>query len=348
MDKKKELKRKPLTEAKRISMSFEGQQQSALLCLLYHEGYNIQFSVPRKSSEICQFLDVTKIWKGNEVIDLVEEVKVLVSAGSKDVNPESKHHVKYERRNMMAATVNFIIGMLTKLGVVFKEKGTKGSTITLKMKKIKSIKFNNIEWDSERIADIGEIFNARIKEYFKGKKRQTIVDVENDKVVTSDLMTQSLERSAFKKIEKDKAGYVETTTYQDEATEEENENLERLKQKAQAALNEQSLFNMQNVQTTQMQMIVKEEDDLPKIENDNPMLKDYVHDAVDEEEFFEMDVNPKDDVFEQILKKEPNDLISFGNKGLENSNDAFIDKQLHKSTMINSHEGFMGGAYFNN
>ncbi|KAL7716810.1 TATA-binding protein-associated phosphoprotein [Entamoeba marina] len=192
--------RKPLTEAKRISMSFEGQQQCALLCILFKEGYSMKFSVPRKSSEICQFLDLISLNKGSEFIDIQQKIKEIVSGESKVVNPSCQHHVKYERRNTMAATVNFLITMIEGFGGTFIFKGTKGSNITLKMKKIKKINYGTLQWDMQKICEVGDSLNARIKKFFKGQKRQTLVDISCNQIQFLDLFDQDyLNPSAFQK-----------------------------------------------------------------------------------------------------------------------------------------------------
>ncbi|EDR26791.1 hypothetical protein EDI_252560 [Entamoeba dispar SAW760] len=312
------FQRKPLTEAKRLSMSFEAEQECALICLLIYEGFNMQFSVPRKSSEICQFLDLVRIYGKNINIDMKEEIKRIVAKNLKGVNPESKHHVKYERRNTMAATINFLLELLQKMGCEYKEKGTKGSNITLKMKKIKHLKYRSVNWDSEKIATIGDIVNRRIKQFFRGKKRETLVDLPCSMIQVNDLVDGYYnERSAFKWVNPASRSIQQEPDGDDETLED-------------------------------YHVPLAEEGVLPKIVTGEIVVQKYTENSKSSDskqlkedlETNTFKIKNEMDHFKNGLMKESQ------SKDLKSSEGDIISKRLHASCMLNSNEGFFIGDTF--
>ena len=205
MKNRAESQRKTLNELKKISMSFEGEQECAMLCILFSEGYTIEFSVPRKSCDTCQFLDIIKLTdKSNKTIVMKDKVNEMVIQEGKQVDMTSEHHVKYERRNNVSGTTNYLIELIQHLGYETKEKGTKGAEITIKMKKLKNIKSNRIDWDSEKISEIGGQMNQRIKSFFVNKKRETLLSIQPHMIEFTDLIGENnLKKSAFTKVNND-------------------------------------------------------------------------------------------------------------------------------------------------
>ncbi|ELP91994.1 hypothetical protein EIN_386880 [Entamoeba invadens IP1] len=98
------------TEAKRVSVSYEAEQQAVLMWILL-QGDVTSFTVqcPRKKSETSQFVEISTVEICGEKIDFSEYIEHFIEASGKALDKSSKNYNKYNKRNHIAAINNTLI-----------------------------------------------------------------------------------------------------------------------------------------------------------------------------------------------------------------------------------------------
>ncbi|BFU19339.1 hypothetical protein EHI8A_034090 [Entamoeba histolytica HM-1:IMSS-B] len=167
------------TEAKRISVSFEAEQETTLMALLTQYGIKFIIQSPRKSSDTCQFMDIKEVIIDEEIYNFAEYIEHLIYTSGKTVDESKSHYTKYNKRNHTAATNNSLICMLEQLGWKIVLKNTKNSSVTLKMSRISVLSLGAIVISGEDIARIGGLLNKELKSVVRGHKRDTSLMISN-------------------------------------------------------------------------------------------------------------------------------------------------------------------------
>ncbi|KAL7717453.1 Uncharacterized protein QTN25_005261 [Entamoeba marina] len=151
------------TQAKRISVSFEGEQETVLMAILCQYGISFTIQCPRKRSDTCQFVDIKNITIENQTYDLVSYIEHMIVESGKQIDQSEKNYMKYNKRNHIAATNNFAF------------KNSKDAEVTLKMKRINVLSVGSNTITGEDISAFGMALNTELKNYVKGNKRDTPV-----------------------------------------------------------------------------------------------------------------------------------------------------------------------------
>ncbi|EDR29800.1 hypothetical protein EDI_061550 [Entamoeba dispar SAW760] len=175
------------TEAKRISVSFEAEQETTLMALLSQYGIKFIIQSPRKSSDTCQFMDIREVIIDEETYNFAEYIEHLIYTSGKSVDESKIHYTKYNKRNHTAATNNSLICMLEQLGWKIVLKNTKSSSVTLKMSRISVLSLGAVVISGEDIARIGGLLNKGLKSFVRGHKRDTLLMISS-----AELQLQSL------------------------------------------------------------------------------------------------------------------------------------------------------------
>ena len=166
---------KKSTQAKRVSVSFESQQETAIMSLLAYFGVKFCVSPPRKSCSNCQFFDIETIEINNHTFDFKAFIEHYIVANNKQLSPTAAHYGKYQKRNMTAATNNVLTDMLKSIGWKISFKNSKEATITLKMERINVLSFGGVVINGEDIALFGEKLNMGLKGVVSQKRDAPLV-----------------------------------------------------------------------------------------------------------------------------------------------------------------------------
>ena len=165
-------------DAKRKSMSYEGEQELTCIALLIHQGYEFVVLKPRKirSKENRQiesfFFLINQIKCGETVIDLhqiiTSELRMNDGCDENETIVSKKKRMKYVKRNIVSITNNLLSELLMKSGFTVLFKKTRQTEYVLKMNRIKSISGNGFgELTVERISAIGKKMNERLLQLFE-------------------------------------------------------------------------------------------------------------------------------------------------------------------------------------
>ncbi|KAL7719696.1 Uncharacterized protein QTN25_003391 [Entamoeba marina] len=163
------------TQAKRISVSFEGEQETVLMAILCQYGISFTIQCPRKRSDTCQFVDIKNITIENQTYDLVSYIEHMIVESGKQIDQSEKNYMKYNKRNHIAATNNLLIDLVELLGWRVHLKNSKDAEVTLKMKRINVLSIGSNTITGEDISAFGMALNTELKNYVKGNKRDTPV-----------------------------------------------------------------------------------------------------------------------------------------------------------------------------
>lgn len=170
------------TVAKRISVSFESQQETAIMALLAYFGVKFGVNAPRKSCENCQFFDIEIVEINGTQFDFKAFIEHYIVANNKQLSPETAHYGKYQKRNMTAATNNILIEMLRAIGWKISFKNSKEAKITVKMERINVLSFGGVVINGEDIALFGEQLNMGLKSVVSLKKSDAPLMIGNEEL----------------------------------------------------------------------------------------------------------------------------------------------------------------------
>lgn len=174
---------KKSTQAKRISVSFESQQETAIMALLAYHGIKFVVVPPRKSCSNCQFIDIKTIVIENQSFDFQSFIEHYIVANNKELSKDTPHFNKYQKRNLTAATNNVLTDMLKVLGWKISFKNSKEATITLKMERINVLSFGGIVINGEDIACFGEKLNKELKGVVSQKRDAPLMIGKNELLI---------------------------------------------------------------------------------------------------------------------------------------------------------------------
>ncbi|ELP86457.1 hypothetical protein EIN_032080 [Entamoeba invadens IP1] len=161
------------SEAKRISVSYEAEQETVLMALLLKVGVeSFTLMCPRKRSDNSQFLDILGISILGQQLNFQDYIEHLILASGKSIAKTSKNGVKYDKRNHNAATNNTLVALLEKAGFNIVFKNTKDSNVTLKMNRVNVISFGNLVLSWDVITSVGSKMNMKIKQIAQGSKKE--------------------------------------------------------------------------------------------------------------------------------------------------------------------------------
>ena len=175
-NKKLELIKEIQAIAKRISMSFEGEQESLSIGLLMRHGIRFVLLKPRKikvhekNSIDALFMKIQEIHVGTKKYNFDEIIKKNVNEGNliPKIETFQKRKVKYQKRNIISATNNFLIDLLKKIGYKIEFKNSRKTSCVLKMNRMFSIYGNNIEIKNNKmISEFGMKINKKLKNIFE-------------------------------------------------------------------------------------------------------------------------------------------------------------------------------------
>ena len=187
--KKKFVKTKELgiVKLKQQSKSNESHQQSIMIWLLLHHDFEFLIQKLDKSAKkttqlhpIIQIIDN----RSNEVIDFLqiveEECLVIKKKEEQEEDPQAERHYG---RNRVTLANNKLMELVTKCGYILNVKGTRSSTKTIKMTKIKSIEGNGIEINSEMMESIGSKVSLFIQNNLKAKYEQVKIQQLSEPII---------------------------------------------------------------------------------------------------------------------------------------------------------------------
>ena len=132
---------KKSTQAKRVSVSYESQQETTIMSILALYGIKFVVSPPRKSCASCQFIDIKEVVINGVHYDFENFIEHYIVAHNKTLCKDTPHFNKYQKRNQTAATNNVLTDMLKALGWKISFKNSKEATITLKMERINVLSY---------------------------------------------------------------------------------------------------------------------------------------------------------------------------------------------------------------
>ncbi|ELP90762.1 hypothetical protein EIN_026010 [Entamoeba invadens IP1] len=163
-----------LALAKRISTSFEGEQEALCISLLIRHGVEFTLLKPRKThtnketSKDAIFYTISQIHfpSQNVTVDFQEIIAKIVKDSNKAIPDSKKDKSKYEKRNAISATNNFMSEILLRLNYTLTYRKTRGTSIILKMNRINSIVGNGINLTSKAISDMGRLLNSSFRAVF--------------------------------------------------------------------------------------------------------------------------------------------------------------------------------------
>lgn len=165
------------TAAKRISVEFEGEQETFLMSILAQNGIVFYVSTPRKRSKNSQFLDIVYVDVEGQIYDFGLLVNALIQAENKEIGANEKNYQKYVKRNITSATNNILIMMVQSLGWSAQFKNSRDAERTLKMNRLDYLCNGNQIINSTAIAELGSQLNHQLKDQFCDLKRETVVMV---------------------------------------------------------------------------------------------------------------------------------------------------------------------------
>lgn len=166
---------KKSTEAKRVSVSYESQQETMIMSLLALYGIKFVVLPPRKSCTSCQFIDIKEVIINGVHYDFEMFVQMYIVSHGKTLAQDTPHFNKYQKRNQTAATNNILTDMLKELGWKISFKNSKEATITLKMERINVLSYNGIVINGDDIAAYGEQLNKQLKSVVSQKRDVSLV-----------------------------------------------------------------------------------------------------------------------------------------------------------------------------
>lgn len=181
------------TVAKRISVEFEGEQETFLMSILARNGIVFYVSTPRKRSKNSQFLNIVYVDVEGQFYDFGLLVNALIQAENKEIEVNEKNYQKYVKRNITSATNNILIMMVQALGWSAQFKKTRDAERTLKMNRLDYLCYGNQVINSTTIAELGSELNHQLKDQFGDLKRETMVIVDHCSIpLEIDVPQQSL------------------------------------------------------------------------------------------------------------------------------------------------------------
>ena len=178
---KKEMKemkqpkqKKTKVEAKRQSMSFDGEQETLSIALLMRHGIQFVLTKPRilKKSENRQiesvFITIHEIIIGKQHILFDQIIKERITEGEEVlIGCCGKQRIKYQKRNLISITNNFLCELLNEMGYLIGYKKNRETHSVVKMNRIVSITGHKIEIESRsKVKEIGFETNKIICDIF--------------------------------------------------------------------------------------------------------------------------------------------------------------------------------------
>ncbi|EKE38908.1 hypothetical protein ENUP19_0095G0014 [Entamoeba nuttalli] len=164
---------KKLTIAKRISTSFEGEQEALCISLLMSHGVKFTLLKPRKTHTGTEndpealFFTIQTIHFGDYEVLFNYITDQIIINEEKQISPEKKDRKKYEKRNVISSTNNFLTDLLRHLGYSIKFKKTRSTSIIVKMNRVSSLVGNGICLeDTSSISQLGKMINHKIRDIF--------------------------------------------------------------------------------------------------------------------------------------------------------------------------------------
>ncbi|BFU24554.1 hypothetical protein EHI8A_045260 [Entamoeba histolytica HM-1:IMSS-B] len=164
---------KKLTLAKRISASFEGEQEALCIYLLMSHGVKFTLLKPRKTHTGTEndpealFFTIETIHFGEYEVLFNYITDQIIINEEKQISPEKKDRKKYEKRNVISSTNNFLTDLLIHLGYSINFKKTRSTRIIVKMKRVSSLKGNGINLEcTSSISRFGKLINHTIRDIF--------------------------------------------------------------------------------------------------------------------------------------------------------------------------------------
>ncbi|BFU25076.1 hypothetical protein EHI8A_022900 [Entamoeba histolytica HM-1:IMSS-B] len=162
-------------QAKRISTSYEGEQECLCMALLMRHGVNFVLLKPRKikqknsKSLAALFMTIDEIHIGQQRFKFSELIHNEINEAEKTITSiADSRKTKYRKRNLVSATNNFLYEMLKSIGYNTSLKSTRATHYVIKMKRIKSISGFGVDYQTWKdISLIGQQINQKFRSEFE-------------------------------------------------------------------------------------------------------------------------------------------------------------------------------------
>ena len=165
-----------IIESKRQSLSYEAEQECAIVSLLMRHGVSFVMLKPRKmignsiNSLEAFFITIQEVLFGSRRFIFNELIRNEILEGEQLVDTQEglgKNRTKYLKRNLVSITNNFLSELLVRIGYDVKFKKSRMTSSVLKMNRIQSIVGHGISLETQRdIGSFGLEINKKLLDLF--------------------------------------------------------------------------------------------------------------------------------------------------------------------------------------
>ena len=178
----KKLTKEQLNEAKRSSISYEGELESFCISLLIEHDVKFLISKPRKTVNKERrftdslFCDIKEIEIGNKRYDFYQiiskEIDYANNQNLQSINESNRlKQIKLRKHNLISSTNNFLCELIENLGYYILYKNKRITKKLLQMKRVISIQGDDIKvLHLQEIKEIGSKVNKLILNKFEELK----------------------------------------------------------------------------------------------------------------------------------------------------------------------------------